>query len=492
MTTIYVESRAALRYLMDRAALGAAVVALGLAPSVLRAQEAPGPVVAPRANDAEAAATATEVSAAAAVAPVVAPPVSAAEAKVAEELYEDGRKLFFQGKFPEAAKKLAEAVSANGAKTGYQLLLAKAYIYGQQPAEATKVLEKLLVGNPDHVEAGVELAELLSPRKQPDRVIGVLEPLLKYKHDYPLYHLLAEAHYQKEQLDEARGYYEKAVELNPQSGDDHYQLGNIYLAQQRFAKAAEAYETAGSLGISLAVYHFKLASVYYNLHNYLGRVSMAEIVGGEAGQIKGDRFLIDPVPGRDNWFYVAGPRSALYQVSKAQEEGIDIFDIHFLKANIWLAARRYGRAAEIYATLEEKVKKADAGLFWYSWSQAGLGLQDFEAYLARLQKAIEAEPDLYRPTLTDALVTVAQRYQQQGDTAKYIEFLQRAVENNPLSAQLHLTLGDAHWLASERAAAARQYRLVLELEPSHGERVRLLNRIREQATDEKPTVTVRK
>ncbi len=408
-------------------------------------------------------------------------PVSAAEAKVAEELFEDGRKLFFQGKFADAAKKLAAAVAANPAKTGYQLLLAKAYVFGQQPAEAVKVLEKLLAAQPEHVEAGVELAELLSPRKQPDRVIAILEPLLKYKHDYPLYHLLAEAHYQKEELDKARGYYEKAVELNPQSDSDHYQLGNIYLAQQRFAKAADAYETAGRLGTSQAVYHFKLASVYSNLHNYLGHVTMAEIVGGKPGELKGEHFLIDPVPGRENWFYVSGPRSALYQVRKAQAAGIDIFDIHFLEANIWLAARRYARAAAIYASLEEKVKKEDAGLFWHSWSQAALGQQDYEAYLARLQKAIEAQPELYKPTLTDALVTVAQRYQQQGDTAKYIDYLKQAVDNNPLSAQLHLTLGDGHWLANQRPQAAEQYRLVLELEPTHPQRVRMLNRIREVA-----------
>ena len=227
------------------------------------------------------------------------------------------------------------------------------------------------------------------------------------------------------------------------------------------------------------MYHFKRASVYYNLHNYLGRVSMVEVIGGQAGEIKDDQFLIDAVPGKENWFYVAGPRSAIYQVRKAQEEGIDIFDIHFLEANIWLAALRYARAAEIYATLEEKVKEADAGLFWYSWSQAALGTQDYDAYLQRLNKAIEAQPSLYKSTLTDALVTVAQRYQQQGDLAKYIEFLGKAVENNPLSANLHLTLGDAYWLGDERQNAAEQYRLVLELEPSHPERVRLLNRIRE-------------
>src|SRR5262245_3137385 len=159
--------------------------------------------------------------------------VSEAEAKKAEELFEDGRKLFFQGKYADASAKLAQAADANPAKTVYKLLLAKAYRLADQNEKAAKVFEEILKANPEHVEAGVELAELLSPQKQPDKVITVLSPLLKFKHDYPVYHLLAEAHYQKEQFDKARSYYEEAVKLNPKSGSDHYQLANIYLAQKR-------------------------------------------------------------------------------------------------------------------------------------------------------------------------------------------------------------------------------------------------------------------
>ena len=409
------------------------------------------------------------------------PTVSAAEAKQAEELFQDGRKLFFQGKYLAATAKLQAAAEANPAKTAYKLLLAKAHRYARQDEQAVAALEAILKTSPDHVEAGIELAELLSPEKQPDRVIAVLRPLLKYKHDYPLYHLLAEANYQKEQFDEARQYYEEAIKLNPRSAHDHYQVANIYLAQKRFAKAAAAYETAGSLGFSSGAYHFKLASVYFNLRNFIGHVHTAEVIGGKVGEIKNDLYLLDPAPGQTDVFYVAGPRSAVYQVAKAQQMGVDIFDIRFLDANIWLSARRFANADRIYQGLEEKLRKEDAGLFWFYWAQTALGLEDYDAYLARLQKAIDAEPDVYKSTLADALVTVANRYQQRGDNDRYVEYLNKAVDANPLSAQLHLTLGDAHWLASQHNEAVQQYKLVLELEPDHAQRVRLLNRIRGQS-----------
>ncbi|MEQ8785819.1 MAG: tetratricopeptide repeat protein [Pirellulaceae bacterium] len=406
--------------------------------------------------------------------------VSDVEAKQAEELFQDGRKLFFQGKYAEAVKKLREAADRNPAKATYKLLLAKAHRYAKQDAEAVKVFEEILKTNPDHVEAGIELAELLSPTKEPDRVIAVLEPLLKYKHDYPLYHLLAESYYHKEEFDQSRKYFEEAVKLNPRSAQDHYQLGNIYLSQKRFAKAAEAYETAGGLGQTGGAYHFKLASVYFNLRNFMGHVTTAEVIGGKPGELKDDLYLIDAEPGRQDVFHVAGKRSALYQAVKAQQLGVDIFDLHFLEANVWLSARRYAQADAIYKSLEEKVGKEEAGLFWFYWAQTALGLEDYDNYLARLDKAIEAEPDVYAGTKADALVVIANRYQQEGKSEEYTKYLAMAVDANPLSAQLHLLLGDAHWLASQHEPAIQQYQLVLELEPDHPQRVRLLNRIRGQ------------
>jgi tetratricopeptide (TPR) repeat protein len=402
------------------------------------------------------------------------------KAKKAQAAFEAGRTLLFQGQHRQAVEKLTEAVKADPSKSGYKLLLAKAHRYAGQEKEAAALLEQILKDSPEHVEAGVELAEMLSARKDYDRVIKTLEPLLKFKHDYPLYHMLAEAYYQKEDMGKAREHFEEAVKLNPSSGPDFYQLANIYLAQSRFAKAAESYEKAQALGVDSAVLHFKLASVYFNLRNYLGRVATAEVIGGAVGQIKNELLLIDPVPGRKDTFYVSPPPSAIFQAAKAQQMGINVPQIRFLEANIWLSARRYAKADPVYKSLEGKLDKGDQGLFWYYWARTALGMNDCQTYLSRLDKAVEAEPAVYKPTLPDAYVTVARIYQQRGDNARYLEFLGKAVRANPLSAGLHLTFGDALWQLNQRAGAAEQYKLVLELEPDHAERIRLLNRIREQ------------
>lgn len=422
------------------------------------------------AQDAESAATVKETS--------KAPAASPENADKANAMFEAGRKFYFQGKYADAIASLAKAVQTDPTKSTYKLLLAKAHREVGNADKATQLLTEILKDNPEHVEAGITIAELLSPQKQPDKVIKTLESLLKFKQDYSLYHLLAEAYYEKEQLDEARKYYELAVKLNPRAGGDYYQLGNIYLSQSRFARAAGAYEKAGEFGIDSDVFHFKLASVYFNLRSYLGRISTAKIVGGKTGQIKNNLLLIDPVPGKPDTFYVTGPRSAVYQAVLAQQMGIKVPGIRFLEANIWLNARRYSKADALYKLLEGKLTKDEAGLYWFYRAQTSLGLGEYELYIERLNKAIEAEPLVYKSTLSDAYATVSQRYQQRGDNAKYIQYLTKAVQTNPLSASLHLALGDAHWQLGNRDMAIEQYKLTIELEPNHAQRVRLLNRLR--------------
>lgn len=404
--------------------------------------------------------------------------VSDAEAKIAEQLFQDGRKLFFQGKHLESIEKLKKAAETNPSRTGYKLLLAKAHRAVKQDAAATAVLEEVIKANADHVEAGIQLAELLDPKKKPERVIAIVEPLLRLKHTYDLYHLLGEAYYQQEDFAAARKNFEEAVKLNPRNRTDHYQLGNIYLSQKRFAKAARSYQTARDLGFSSGVFHFKLASVYFNLHNYLGRISTSTVLGGKAGEVSGDLYLIDEVSGQKDTFHVAEPNSAVYHVAMARKLGIDVFEIQFLEANVWLSAHYFDKADAIYASLEEKVAKEDSALFWSQWAQTALGQDDFENYIGRLKKAIEIAPDIYKATLSDALTNVARRYQQRGDDKNHIAFLKQAVDENPLSARLHVTLGDSYWSLNDRENAIAQYKLVLELEPGFADKVRLQNRIR--------------
>ena len=310
----------------------------------------------------------------------------------------------------------------------------------------------------------------------------MLEPLLKYRHDYPTYHMLAEAAYNLNEFAKARKYYEEAVRLNGDSALDHYQLGNLHLAESRFARAAMSYEAAVRLGLESPVLHYKLASSYFNLRNYFGGISVVTVAAGVPGTISDDWYLIERVPGDKDVFRVAPPRSAIYQIAKAMEgDDLPKVDMRMLQANTYLSARRYKRASELYAdlgTLVEEQPKEDRALYHFYYAESALGLADYDEYLAQLRKAIDLDEATYRSALVEACDTVAEKYNQAGDLDKYIEYLKMAVHESPQTATLHMKLGNALAEAKSYADAVQQWRMVLDLEPDYPQRTKLLNLIK--------------
>jgi len=192
-------------------------------------------------------------------------PAEPKEAPDAESLFKQGRSALFQGKYDKAIELLEQAVAADteGRKTTYRLHLARAYRYAGKGKESEKLLKAIVEKSPDHVEAGQLLAEIYYTGERWKDIIDLLEPLLKFRHDYPTYHMLAEAEYNLDQYGKARDHYKEAIRLNSGSAVDHYQLANIYLADNRFALAVKSYETALRLGLESPVLHFKLASAYF-------------------------------------------------------------------------------------------------------------------------------------------------------------------------------------------------------------------------------------
>jgi tetratricopeptide (TPR) repeat protein len=420
------------------------------------------------------------------------PPAAKPPAKAelsAEQLFSKGRDALFQGKYQEAIDLLTKAVQADKGKTSSRLHLARAYRYAGKDDQAAVQLEEILKVSPDHVEAGQTLAEIYLAGKKWKEVVRILEPLLKYRHDYPTYHMLAEAQFNLEEPDKARKSYEEAIKFNPQSAADHYQLGNLYLSANRFALAAESYQSALRLGLDSPVLRYKLGSAYFNLRNYFGNITVQTIKSGAADTISGEWYLIEAVPGQKDQFRCASKNSAAYQVAKALADGIeDRPDIHVLRATIYLNARRFQQAYEMFAKIGPRVPEKEKALFYYYQAQAAFGTGQYDRYLELLREAIKLDSKAYQATLIDAYLAVADQYNQAGNLDKYIEYLERAVNENPQTASLHLRLSYAYEEMHRYDQALAQWRMVLDLEPDHPDRLKLLNLIDKYRTGASPLV----
>ncbi|HUV39547.1 MAG TPA: tetratricopeptide repeat protein [Planctomycetota bacterium] len=407
-------------------------------------------------------------------------PADTSKTDAAEKLFKEGRAKLFTGDYAGAMVLLRQAAALDATKTSYRLHLARACRYAGRTDEARTLLEGILKTDPEHVEAGQMLAGLYADAKRWQDVVGVLEPLLRYRHDYTTYHLLAEAEYHLDRPKQARKHFEEAIKQNPKSGEDHVQLGNLYLAGSFFALAAERYESALALGIDDPVLRYKLASAYFNLRNTFGKIETVTVRAGKVDTISAEWYLIETVPGETDVFRAAPRNSAVYQVTKVLASGVkDRPDVHLLRANIFLAAGRYKRAYAMFGEIEKTIPEPDRPLFYYYYAQAALGVGKYDEYLEHLDQAIALDEKTYGSMRTDAFVKVAEQYNQQGNAVKYIEYLSKAVTLKPESASLHLKLGHAWADAREHARAARQWRMVLDLEPDHPQRLELMNLIRD-------------
>lgn len=90
---------------------------------------------------------------------------------------------------------------------------------------------------------------------------------------------------------------------------------------------------------------------------------------------------------------------------------------------------------------------------------------------------MKLDPEAYRSALVDGYLQVADRYNQAGQLTRYIDHLSLAVNESPQTTSLHLKLANAFEDARKYEDAVQQWRLVLDLEPDHPERTRLLNLI---------------
>ena len=413
-----------------------------------------------------------------------------AETSAAEKFFQKGRDALLTGDYTKAMDLLAKAVAADKTKSSYRLALAQACRYAGKTAQAETHLAAILKAAPDHVEARQLLAEIYSARKAWKDVVKALEPLLKYRHDYTTYHLLAQAKQKLGDAEKARKYYEQAVKLNPSSAADHYELGNIYLAGNFYALSASAYEKALALGIDSPVLRYKLASAYFNLRNYFGRISVVTVKAGKAGHLSGNWYLIEPVPGKKDVFRAAPSRSAIYQVARAIADGIkDRPDIHFLKANIYLNARRYKTAYAMFTKIRERIPKEDQALFYHYYSGAAFGIGKYDEYLKLLEEAIKRDKATYEPLRVEAFLKVAEQHNQAGQLDKYILYLTKAVAASPQTAALHLRLGYAYEEARKYDLAVVQWRMVLDLEPDHPQRMKLTNLITKHRARAEPSGT---
>lgn len=80
--------------------------------------------------------------------------------------------------------------------------------------------------------------------------------------------LFAVAAYGAENAEDSKRFYEKVVQMQPGNANAHFDLGNVYFMEERYADALTHYLEAHSLGLAatrMSNYYFNVSVCYAKL-----------------------------------------------------------------------------------------------------------------------------------------------------------------------------------------------------------------------------------
>lgn len=278
------------------------------------------------------------------------------------------------------------------------------------------------------------------------------------------------------EVDDSANALGRAIERYPD--DAPLQLAWIDAALER-----EQYSTAlGRIGAADGAlrrrpeFQLRAAWAHFHLGIILGEARVRSVPDGRSGQFVRDWLLVEPRPGRAR-FLCSPPASALYQVRRALDAGLDDPRAYVLHARIWhrLGKPQIGlgilksRAAVLLEEPDDDVLAAYCDL-----ARAAGALDDYLRYTRRWAELRPVQRDAI---MFAAYLAMADECSARGEEALYIQWLYRAARLHPGDGALLLRLADAEWAAQRPRQAQPLYRRVLRLEPDHPQRRRIVTRL---------------
>ncbi len=392
-----------------------------------------------------------------------------------DELYELGCRRLARGEFAAAIELLSAALVRQPDRGEIVCKLARAYEGSGQPGQARRLLENYLAGHPGDVAAGLSLARLLLEEGNPSAAVAVLDPL-QAELGAEGACLLADAYRAAERAGDADVVLAAALERSP--ADERLWLAYIdaALEQGRLQEALRRTAAAeGWLGMRPAL-HLRAARAYFALGRILGDGRQRTPPEWQAGQFHGSLLIIGGRE-REGQPLCYSPESAMYQIRCALDGGLDDPAAHVLHARIWERCGRPEIGLAILQGREQPLIEANERTAIEALADLALAAGQLRDYLRYARELARCCPEQGGNILHRAYLAAAERYNQRGEEAVYAALLRRALELRPADTALRLRLADADWEAGRTRAAVQNYRLVLEQDREHPERMRILARL---------------
>nr|QDY92654.1 beta-barrel assembly-enhancing protease [uncultured Planctomycetota bacterium] len=356
----------------------------------------------------------------------------------------------------------------------YPLALARAYVCAGQLGQAERLLQQLLQRWQDSTAVRLALAKVQQRQGRWADVVQTLTPVEKDLAADALLQL-AQAMAEAGQRD-PEGVLRRGIERFPDHADLRLAWIDAALTRQRYADALERCRTAGDPLRCRPEFQLRAAQAYFHLGLVLGNAEVRSVPGGRAGQFLHDHLLVDRRPGYQR--FLCCPReSALYQLRRALDGGLDHSAAHLLHARIWKRLGRPRMGLSILKSRAALLLEQPDDTVLATCCDLALAADALSDYLHFAQQRADRQPRRRNAILFEACLTAAEQYCHQGDEALYIQWLYRAVRICPDDRYVLLRLADAEWAAGRPQQAAPLYHRLLQLKVDHPQRLQILNRL---------------
>ncbi|MEA3362444.1 MAG: tetratricopeptide repeat protein [Thermodesulfobacteriota bacterium] len=326
------------------------------------------------------------------------------------------RMLGADNRWEEAIAVLKQAISFDPESDYLQLILAKAYLYRQQPEQAVTALEVILDRTPESVAGHKLLGDVLSfQQKYAPAIDHFRHAIALTPENVELRLRLAMALFRLKHKDEAIAGLEELLEQHPEADFSRLTLARFYLDNQQEEKALVAYQQLLERQpeqVQAVLEYGKLleqqdpAAALDLYHSFISRNPRAAAVRQQLAQ----QFLVQQQL-----------NNALMQLQKVRQQLPDNWQVINQIGLIQLELENWAAAEVTFRLLLEKETQQEGHRYYLAMALSEQG---------KLTEAISALKPVGRDSsvYTEAVLQLGYLYKQSGQNNQAIAVLQQAIE----------------------------------------------------------------
>jgi tetratricopeptide (TPR) repeat protein len=336
------------------------------------------------------------------------------------------------------------------------LRLGRLLLASRRVDDARQIADSILSAEPRNFDAQLLWAGTADTVERTDEAIARLKTLEAGNPDpVRLQLVLGSMHMRKKDLASARACFEKAIELDPDTGTAYLAMGDLLALGEDQDAADEAYRQAADL--SPLNSRARIRWILFKLK--LGKADeakqMLDEILAEHEDYLPARYALAEIA-----FAARDYESCLDQIETVLKKQPENINAYILRGQVRLAMGLTEQVIEEYTRLLNRYP--NAGGLRYQYARTLLYAGRVTDAMAELEKALQNEPELVHASLLLAELRIRTR-----DYESAVDTLKDVTEKFPKLSRAHLLLGTAYRAQREFSRAVASYSTFADLTPDN-------------------------